>query len=366
MTWSRRRTLLALLVVAAVATGVVLTVGLDEETAGKVVENLENLPTRAVTRFVPPEQGSLRSLKPKEKRALRRLSRRLDARIVWSSNRDGNHELYLLDLGELEARRLTDTPHVEFFSRFSPDGERILFLRSQREWVSFRETEAWDVYVMNADGTDERLLFRNGYHATWGPDGRSVIFQRNRKAFRYDLETGEERLLFEPSADFPGTLGDPKISADGSRLVLATLHTGIGVVDLESGQLRHFAGYQACQTDWGPGDRFIIWVGAQGNGGTRIMKGTPDGREREVLIDLPGEISHEYFPTLSDDGRWLVWGASAGGHEHDRADYEIFIWRVGTDWESAVRLTYYTGNDQWPDVHVDGDPGERGGGASPR
>ena len=50
----------------------------------------------------------------------------------------------------------------------------------------------------------------------------------------------------------------------------------------------------------------------------------------------------------------MVWGAAAEGHEHDRADYEIFIWEVGTPWDTAERLTFYSGNDQWPDIYVDG------------
>ena len=40
--------------------------------------------------------------------------------------------------------------------------------------------------------------------------------------------------------------------------------------------------------------------------------------------------------------------------EHgDRADYEIFLWEVGTDPAGATRLTFHTGNDQWPDVFVE-------------
>jgi len=70
-------------------------------------------------------------------------------------------------------------------------------------------------------------------------------------------------------------------------------------------------------------------------------------------MDLPGERSHEYFPKLSQDAAWMVWAASAEGHEHDRADYEIYAWRVGTPWASALRLTYFAGNDQWPDVYVE-------------
>jgi Tol biopolymer transport system component len=56
--------------------------------------------------------------------------------------------LYLLDLHRLTVRQLTHNPHVDFFSRFSPDGRRVLFLRSQREWVSFREEGAWDVMLV--------------------------------------------------------------------------------------------------------------------------------------------------------------------------------------------------------------------------
>ena len=32
--------------------------------------------------------------------------------------------------------------------------------------------------------------------------------------------------------------------------------------------------------------------------------------QREVLMDLPGDYSHEYFPRVSADGQWMVWGAA--------------------------------------------------------
>jgi hypothetical protein len=69
---------------------------------------------------------------------------------------------------------------------------------------------------------------------------------------------------------------------------------------------------------------------------------------------MPGEFSHEYFPRLSDDERWLVFGASRSEkeHEHDRADYENFLWQVGTPIETAIRLTHDEGNDNYPDIHV--------------
>ena len=127
------------------------------------------------------------------------------------------------------------------------------------------------------------------------------------------------------------------------------------VVAPESGEYRHLTESQVCQTTWVPGTDDLLWVAPEGNGGTRIMHGAADGSSSRVFMDLPGERSHEYFPTLSDDGRWLVWGATAEGHEHDRANYEIYLWRTDRPWDQASRLTFYGGNDQWPDIHLLGE-----------
>jgi Tol biopolymer transport system component len=72
-------------------------------------------------------------------------------------------------------------------------------------------------------------------------------------------------------------------------------------------------------------------------------------------VDLDGEFSHEYWPKDSANGEYLVFGASRGKHhhEHDVADYEIFLWKVGSDPSKATRLTFHTGNDNWPDVYIE-------------
>ena len=96
-----------------------------------------------------------------------------------------------------------------------------------------------------------------------------------------------------------------------------------------------------------------------GNGGSEIFRmPLKDGHPRRPSTTtssigrLPGRRSHEYFPELSADGKWLVWGITQRGHDHDIADYEIYLWEVGTPQESAVRLTYHSGNDGWPDIFI--------------
>ena len=64
-------------------------------------------------------------------------------------------------------------------------------------------------------------------------------------------------------------------------------------------------------------------------------KGDDDLDAACAFIDIPGRRSHEYFPQLSADGNWLVWAATQRGHDHDIADYEIYLWEVGTPPETG-------------------------------
>ena len=53
---------------------------------------------------------------------------------------------------------------------------------------------------------------------------------------------------------------------------------------------------------------------------------------------------------MSPDGKWLVWGATDKGHDHDMFDYELYLWKIGEPVETATRITYNSGNDRWPDI----------------
>ena len=73
-------------------------------------------------------------------------------------------------------------------------------------------------------------------------------------------------------------------------------------------------------------------------------------RKRVLLFDAPEPWSHEYFPRFAEGGRWLVYGASQGGHEQDSEDYEIFLWDSANTNLPPARLTFHSGNDCWPDI----------------
>lgn len=303
-------------------------------------------------RVVPPKSHG-HPIGEQEAAAFAEAARRFRGRIVWSSNRSGNHEIYLLDLRGKQPvlEKLTDDPHVDSFARFSPDGSMILFNRSRRTWVSDRNPEPWDVWIMDADGGHARRIAELGFHASFAPDGRSVVFARAAQVVRHWLDDGREEVLVDSGKVLGGWGQEPDLRDHRLAVTIrGTLYRGFGIYDSTSRKFTAFPG-DSCQIAWWPGQERVIWIeGHQGNGGTRVAWGPTDGRRVETLIDLPGQYSHEYFPRLSRDGAWLAWAASAGDHEPGRADYEIFLWKLGEPWGRALRLSYYTGNDQWPDL----------------
>src|SRR5690242_1345810 len=68
--------------------------------------------------------------------------------IAFSTTRDGNMEIYVMDADGSNPQRLTNNPAGDFVNNWSPDGQQILF-NSVRDGNS-------ELYVMNADGSNVR------------------------------------------------------------------------------------------------------------------------------------------------------------------------------------------------------------------
>jgi uncharacterized protein (TIRG00374 family) len=316
---------------------------------------LERRRARKMGSATPPPGGQAVDLSRAQKRAQRDALQDLDGFIVWSSNRHGQHDILLRELPGLKTRRLTDHPHVDTFPRVSPDGSRVVFARSREPWVSQRQDRPWDVYLVDVDSGEERLVAEWGNVPTWSADGTHVFFQRDSgRVVEHNLETGLERVVFAAGSNgVPSRvhLQTPSVDAGTGRMAV-TLRGGkryTGVFDA-SGAGRKIAG--GCQLTWSHDASGLYYVDKGGRGGNTVYWVDPSSRKREPWLDLPDPYSHEYFPKDANDGSVLVLGASAQGHEHDMADYEIFLWKIGTPEGEAVRITHHTGNDCWPDVWV--------------
>lgn len=288
--------------------------------------------------------------------SIRALIGPMKGKVVWGSSRTGSHQIFLMTLPELTIYQLTNHPHVNYHPRFSPEGSRIVFSRSQKKWVSERDQLPWDVYLYDLETGKENLIARNGNFPLWLPDGERILFLRDHQVVIKDLVSRRERIILDGRLPpFEGEPSNPELSSENPDLLAVTLRgkrNGVFLVDLARGSMA-LLGRDACEITWMPRSSDLVWVEGGGKGGTLLMASPRQKLERRIFMDLPFSFSHEYFPRFSRDGQWLIWGASEGEHEHDLADYEIFVWKVGMPWNSAVRMTFNKANDRFPDIYLE-------------
>jgi len=107
--------------------------------------------------------------------------------LFWVTNCTGNFQIYRADIQfyhiddlfaytELRSiRNLSNNTVNDRFARVSPDGKTIAF-------TSDRDGN-WEIYVMNADGSNVRRLTNHpgvDEAPTWSPDGRQLAFASDR------------------------------------------------------------------------------------------------------------------------------------------------------------------------------------------
>ena len=102
-------------------------------------------------------------------------------RIVFSSSRNGDFDIYVMKLDGSEVRRLTESLGLDMRPVWSPDGKQIAF-------TSNRDGN-YEIYAMNADGSNVRRIThhdeRDDYPA-WHPNGKKLVYVSERDG-NYDL-----------------------------------------------------------------------------------------------------------------------------------------------------------------------------------
>lgn len=193
------------------------------------------------------------------------------AQLAFTSNRGGDFKIYTINLDGSILQRLTDTAANDLEPDWSPDGTQIAFM----VYENIRSS----IYVMASDGRDRQQLtdgLENDYLPKWSPDGTQIVFVSERdgnpEIYVMNADGSNPRRLTD-------NLGDdlyPSWSSDGNHISFYSERDegdDLYVLDLDSDE-------QYSLTD----DNATVWVSDWSpDGGKIAFTSTRDGN-REIYV----------------------------------------------------------------------------------
>ena len=235
-------------------------------------------------------------------------------KIAFSSERDGNYEIYVMNPDGGGATRLTTNATDDREPVWSPDGTRIAF-------VSDRGVAAGttDIYVLSVSSPDTgftpptRLTTNaaDDFQPAWSPDGSKIAFTSSRdgndEIYVMNADgTGQANVSNNPGGDD----FEPSWSPNGQRLAFTStrdVNEEVYVMDATG------AGQANISNNSNGDDRHPAW------GGTRIaFQSTRDGNEEIYAMNADGtgqtrltnNPAADTEPWLSLDGQRIVFASN--------------------------------------------------------
>ena len=245
-------------------------------------------------------------------------------RILFESYDNQNWDLWSMRADGTERTNVTATPDIhELYPQASPDGQRIAFLVDEPKNGETHRS----LWVMNADGSDRRLVSNAAREATWSPDGKRLAFPKQEFS-RFQVKDFVSKGLYFYNVD-DGTITEHPNKAiehlyvltwlaDGNWIV-STVHGGMGfghaivaievngnrVVDLKIPGCRPASSEDGKLLTWSSDDHTIH----AGN-----LEMTDEGPQvvnpRVVHHD---EKMHLYHPDFAPDGGYVTFSVGPGG-----------------------------------------------------
>ena len=218
--------------------------------------------------------------------------------IVFDSNRDGDFQIYVMNSDGSELTRLTSSG-VNTTPSWSPDGSRIAF-------ASYRDGGYMSLYVMNADGTNQRKLTDNlsdHWQPAWSPDSQYIAFSSN-----------------SPSpGDNPYSIYI--IHVDGSDITQVT-------TDVHKND---------SSPDWSPDGHWIAFSRSIGPNRDDLMLVNPFDPTFKLISFIEAA---NICPSWSSNGKWLAFSSNQDGN------FELYLMRA--DGSGQLRITNNSADDMCP------------------
>jgi Tol biopolymer transport system component len=226
--------------------------------------------------------------------------------IAYSTEVDGDQDVFVLRLDGSEPVRVTDHLAREFDPAISPDGSRVFYRMNPDP-----ARDDADIWIVDVDGSDRRNLTHapqwSNWAPIWTPDGTRIAFTSTRGG------TLELWTMLPDGTDVrrvaAGWCEYAAPSPDGSAFVCAAAAGGtydLVIVDVETGERRVLTATPPTEfgPSWSPDGQWIVFSRDLGDRWA-LLRIRPDGSDEQ-------EIAAEgVFSTWDPDGH-LAWVGPGG------------------------------------------------------
>jgi Tol biopolymer transport system component len=268
------------------------------------------------------------------------------ATIAFGSNRTGFYNVFVMRPDGRRERQLTDQPNYNARPNWSPSGRRITFTACR--WYD----SSCDVYVMNADGTDQVNLtamtnpFSTDEMSVWSPNGRRIAFKSDRdgnsEIYVMNADgTNPTRLTYNEARDV-----SPSWSPDGRKITFESTRDGnseVYVMNADgSNQVNISRNPEAADFNpaWSPrGDRIAFVSNRDDPGNFDIYVMTPRGRDQTRLTSDP---AFDYYPAWSPSANRIAFASNRA------PEFNFDIWVMRANGSRETRVTDNPADDVDP------------------
>jgi len=151
-------------------------------------------------------------------------------RLAFVLSKDGNPEIYVMDLGTRQIQRVTNSGSIETEPFWGKDGQTLYFTSDRAGKPQIYKQSIYG-------GAAQRVTFTGNYNANpkLSADEKTLVMIHRQDGFTnfkvaaQDLVTSRLRILSETSLD-----DSPTVAPNGTMLIYATRQQGRGVLMLVS------------------------------------------------------------------------------------------------------------------------------------